>query len=66
LSQSHSFIGGYQRTVTAAAFVFLAINGLEIVATDAESQDFILGLLALGDLSFPPLRGWLAAHTQPV
>ena len=27
--------------------MFLAINGLEIVATDAESQDFILGLLAL-------------------
>jgi len=46
-SQNHPFIDGYKRTVTAEAFVFLAINGLEIVATDAESQDFILGLLAL-------------------
>jgi len=44
LSQNHPFIDGYKRTVFAEAFVFLAINGLEIVATDAEFQDFILGL----------------------
>jgi prophage maintenance system killer protein len=52
--------------VTAEAFVFLAINGLEIVATDAESQDFILGLYSSGDFSFDPLRGWLADHTESV
>ncbi len=66
LSQNHPFIDGNKRTAFAATYVFLAINGLEIVATDAESQDFILGLYASGNLSFDPLRGWLAAHTQPV
>jgi len=66
LSQNHPFIDGNKRTAFAATYVFLAINGLEIVATDVELQDFILGLYSSGDFSFDPLRGWLAAHTQPV
>jgi death on curing protein len=66
LSQNHPFIDGNKRTAFAATFVFLLINGLEITATDAEAQEFVLNLYADGALSFENLRGWLMNNTHPV
>ena len=44
LSQNHPFVDGNKRTAFAATYVFLAINGLRVVATDQAAQVFILGL----------------------
>lgn len=63
LSQNHPFIDGNKRTAFAATYVFLAINGLEITASDADSQVFILGLYDTGNVNFNNLRQWLAANT---
>lgn len=48
----------------AATYVFLAINGLDIFATDDEAQDFELGLYATSSITFDNLRAWLSDNTK--
>ena len=64
LSQSHPFLDGNKRTAFAATYVFLAINGLDIIATDDEAQDFVLGLYATSSITLDNLRAWLGENTQ--
>ncbi len=64
LSQNHPFVDGNKRTAFAATYVFLAINGLEITATDGEAQDFVLGLYDTSSLSSDNLRAWLGENTK--
>jgi len=64
LSQSHPFVDGNKRTAFAATYVFLAINGLDIIATDDEAQDFVLGLYATSSVTFENLRAWLTENTK--
>jgi death on curing protein len=64
LSQNHSFVDGNKRTAFAATYVFLAINGLDIIATDDEAQDFVLGLYATSSITFDNLRAWLSENTK--
>ena len=64
LSQNHPYVDGNKRTAFAATYVFLAINGLEITATDDEAQDFVLGLYATSSITFDNLRAWLGENTK--
>lgn len=64
LSQNPPFIDGNKRTAFAATYVFLAINGLEIIATDEDSTAFLLGLYEVGGVNFESLRGWLTENTK--
>ena len=64
LSQSHPFADGNKRTAFAATYVFLAINGLDIIATDDEAQGFVLGLYATSSITFDNLRAWLSENTK--
>ena len=64
LSQNHPFVDGNKRTAFAAIYVFLAINGLEITATDNQTQDFVLGLYSASGVTFENLRAWLSENTQ--
>ena len=64
LSQNHPFVDGNKRTAFAATYVFLAINGLDITATDDEAQDFVLGLYATSSITFDNLRAWLGENTK--
>ena len=66
MSQNHPFVDGNKRTAFAATYVFLRINGLRISATDADTQEFVLGLYASGQVTFDNLRPWLADNTSPV
>ena len=66
LSQNHPFIDGNKRTAFAATYVFLLINGLQIIATDEEAQSFVLGLYDTGELNFANVRAWLLENTQSV
>ena len=63
LSQNHPFIDGNKRTAFAATFVFLAINALEIAASDEDAQAFILGLYDSGEVTFKNLQSWLLKNT---
>ena len=64
LSQNHPFVDGNKRTAFAATYVFLAINGLDIITTDDEAQDFVLGLYATSSVTFENLRAWLTENTK--
>ena len=64
LSQNQPFVDGNERTAFAATYVFLAINGLEITATDDEAQDFVLGLYSESRVTFENLRAWLSENTK--
>ena len=64
LSQNHPFVDGNERTAFAATYVFLAINGLDIIAADDEAQDFVLGLYATSSVTFDNLRAWLGENTE--
>jgi len=64
LSQNHPFVDGNERTAFAATYVFLAINGLEITATDDQAQDFVLGLYSASRVTFENLRAWLSENTK--
>ena len=64
LSQNHPFVDGNKRTAFAATYVFLAINGLDITATDVEAQDFVLGLYDTSSVTFDKLRVWLDENTK--
>ena len=64
LSQNCPFVDGNKRTAFAATYVFLAINGLDIIATDDEAQDFVLGLYATSSITFGNLRAWLSENTK--
>ena len=64
LSQNHPFVDGNKRTAFAATYVFLAINGLEVTATDDQAQDFVLGLYSASRVTFENLRAWLSKNTK--
>jgi len=64
LSQNLPFVDGNKRTAFAATYVFLAINGLDIIATDDEAQDFVLGLYDTSSITFDNLRTWLSKNTK--
>lgn len=64
LSQNHPFVDGNKRTAFAATYVFLAINGLEITASDEKTQEFVLELYATSSLTFDNLRVWLGENTK--
>lgn len=64
LSQSHPFVDGNKRTTFAATYVFLAINGLDVTATDDDAQEFVLGLYGAASVTFDNLRAWLGENTK--
>jgi death-on-curing protein len=63
LAQNHPFIDGNKRTAFAAAYTFLAINGVKITADAGETYEFIAGLYQTHEFAFEKLAGWLRGNT---
>ena len=61
LSRNHPFLDGNKRTSLVVAELFLALNGLELAASDAECVATFLALAA-GDLTEEELAGWIGSH----
>ncbi len=64
LSQNHPFVDGNKRTAFAAAYAFLAINGIRLNANTDEAIAFLAGLYDTNQLSFEKLVPWLRRHTS--
>lgn len=64
LGQNHPFVDGNKRTAFAAAYTFLAINGLRIVATADDAFAFIHALYDARDFRFERLAEWLRMNTR--
>jgi death-on-curing protein len=63
LSQDHPFVDGNKRTTFAAAYTFLAINGVHLRASAHDTYDFVAALYASGSFEFEALKTWLRANT---
>ena len=63
LAQNHPFIDGNKRTAFAAAYTFLAINGVKIIAGAGRTYEFINGLHEAGEFRFEKLAAWLRRNT---
>lgn len=61
IARNHPFIDGNRRTALVVSETFLALNGAELTATDAETVVAFLAL-ASGDLSEDELASWFRDH----
>ncbi len=64
LARNHPFVDGNKRTAHVCYRVFLALNDVELVASDEDKYIAMLGL-AEGSLSEADFADWLRAHLQP-
>jgi len=62
LSQNHPFLDGNKRTAFAAAYTFLAINGIELEAEPEATFRFLARLYATGEFRLEKLTPWLRRH----
>ncbi|ARM31158.1 type II toxin-antitoxin system death-on-curing family toxin [Prosthecochloris sp. HL-130-GSB] len=56
--RNHPFVDGNKRTGFLAAYVFLHINGWQLMSSEAEAINMILALAA-GEIDEPGFSGWL-------
>ena len=64
LSQNPPFIDGNKRVAFASTYVFLAINDVEITASDEVATREIMALYEAGEIEFSTLRAWLQKNTR--
>ena len=64
LGQNHAFIDGNKRIAFAATYTFLAINGVNLLATAKEAFAFIDNLYETASFRFEELAKWLRAHSR--
>jgi len=58
------FADGNKRIAFVVCLLFLAKNGLDVTATDADCIR-VFWALAAGELTEAELAGWIAAHVSP-
>lgn len=64
LSQNHPFLDGNKRVGFAAAYTFLAINGLRLAAGAEETCMFLAVLYDQNQFSFEMLVPWLRENVK--
>lgn len=64
-AKNHCFVDGNKRVALTAMDVFLALNGLDLVAGEPEIVT-VIHALCTGDLDEQGLAVWLTAHVQPL
>lgn len=65
LTMNHCFVDGNKRVGFASVYVFLRLNGMRIVAPEAEAMHLILGNIESGIFAKDNLDAWLRGHTAP-
>lgn len=63
LTMNHCFVDGNKRVGFASAYVFLRLNGVRIVASEADTLSFILRSIESGTFTKDTLDTWLRANT---
>lgn len=62
--RNHPFVDGNKRAGLAAAGIFLMLNGLDLVADQAEAAVAVIDLAA-GELTEAEFSAWLRDNTRP-
>jgi len=65
LVKNHAFVDGNKRTAFQCVYVFLADNGLQLVAEELDVVFTVEGLAA-GRVSEPAFADWLRANTTKI
>lgn len=61
--RNHPYVDGNKRTAFLAAYIFLRMNGLELVADEVSATTAMLALAA-GNSSEDEFAAWLRANTK--
>lgn len=64
IARNHPFSDGNKRTAFVAVELFLALNGYELMATDADCILTMLGVAA-GDTEEAAFAQWIHQHMEP-
>ena len=64
LARNHPFLDGNKRTAHVCYRVFLALNGMDLLASDEDKYIRMLGL-AEGSLAEADFADWLRQHLKP-
>ena len=64
IARNHPFIDGNKRTAFVAVELFLALNGWDLLASDADCIVTMLGVAA-GDMEEPAFAAWLRSPIEP-
>ena len=64
IAKNHPFVDGNKRTAYIALEVFLKLNGLDFVASDAEAVVATLDMAA-GELTDDEFTAWVREHARP-
>ena len=64
LSKNHGYVDGNKRVAFIAAYVFLALNGYDLEATEPEVVDTMEGVAA-GQVTEAALTRWLRPRLRP-
>ena len=62
IAQNHPFIDGNKRTGFLVAYIFLALNGWKLIASEASAVEAVLAL-ASGGMSEAEFADWLKAQS---
>jgi death on curing protein len=65
IAKNHPFIDGNKRSAFLTAYIFLALNGLELSASETDATLQMLAL-ASGELSEKNYAAWLKEHSVPI
>jgi death-on-curing protein len=63
IARNHPFIDGNKRTAFVCAELFLALNGQDLAAADAQCVATMLAVAA-GELDEAAFAGWLRSHVE--
>jgi death-on-curing protein len=65
LAKNHGYIDGNKRVAFAATATFLLLNGVRLIASEAEAYDAVIGLVA-GRYSEAQAADWIRANSASV
>ena len=63
--RNHPFVDGNKRTAFMAAYVFLASNGLRLVATDVDAAQ-VMTMLAASEIDEATFSAWLRKNIESI
>ncbi len=63
--RNHPFVDGNKRTAFMAAYVFLAGNGLRLVATEVDAAQ-VVTLLAASEIDEATFSAWLRKNSESI
>ena len=69
LVKNHCFVDGNKRIALISVYTFLAINGIELIASETDAANFFLELAAsLGkqEEDMNRLANWLQINSEPI